>query len=148
MQNKVFCMGKGQNIKDIIYKISVFALEGSKCQEDHIQNNVFCIGKVKISRISCTNKVLCYLGASLLPQYIFLIQLLFKIDENTFWCLIQLLFKNDANTLWGPLLSSVHIPYSVLIQNWWKYSLRPLSPSSTYSLFNFYSKIRPPRLPG
>jgi hypothetical protein len=41
-------------------------------------------------------------GASLLPQYIFLLELLFKIDENPLWSLLS---------------PPVHIPYSVLIQN-------------------------------
>jgi hypothetical protein len=89
---------------------------------------VFCIGRVEISRISYTNENLLMQilwGASRLPQYIFLIQLLFKIDEHTLWrplhlqyiFLIQFLFKTDENPLWRPPPPPVHIPDSVLIQN-------------------------------
>ena len=45
------------NIKDIIYKIMFFALKGSNYQGYHIQNMVFGIGMVKISRISYTKYV-------------------------------------------------------------------------------------------
>ena len=89
------------------------------------------------------------LWSSLPPQYIFLIEFLFEIDENPLWSilppqyifLIQFLFKIDENPLWSTPPPPVHIPYSILIQNWWKSSLGPLSPSNTYSLFNSYSKL-------
>ena len=55
--------------------------------------------------------------------------------------LIQFLFKIDVSALWSLPPSPVHIPYSILIQNWWEYSLNTLSPSSRYSLFNYYSKL-------
>jgi hypothetical protein len=39
------------------------------------------------------------------------------------------------------LSGAIHIPYSKLIQNWWKCSRGPPSYPNTYSLFNFYSKL-------
>jgi hypothetical protein len=67
-------------------------------------------------------QILC--GASLLHQYIFLIQFLFSIDANPMWgitlpqyiFLIQFLFKIDANPLWSLPSPPTHIPYSILIQ--------------------------------
>ena len=70
---------------------------------------------------------LCFIGislsvASLLLQCFFLIQFLFKID---------------ASALWSLPPSPVHIPYSILIQNWWKSSMAATSSSSTSP----YSKL-------
>ena len=115
---------KIQNIKNVIYEITIVASEGSKYQEHHKQNKVLCIGIVKISRIAHTKESLLHwndqiidniihersffalertsyqeyplfnfysklmkmlTGATILPQYIFLIQFLFKIDETPLW---------------------------------------------------------------
>ena len=35
----------------------------------------------------------------------------------------------------------VHVPYQLLIQNWWKTSIEPPSSSSAYFLFNSYSNL-------
>jgi hypothetical protein len=59
-------------------------------------------------------------GASLLPQYIFLMQFLSKIDGNPLWSilppqyifLIQFLFKIDENPLWSLPPPPVDTPYS------------------------------------
>ena len=61
-------------------------------QENHIQYKVFCNPEV-LKTLS---------GASLLPQYTFLIQFLFKVDENPLGALSP---------------PPVHTPYSILIQN-------------------------------
>jgi hypothetical protein len=65
-----------------------------------------------------------------LLQYMFLINVLFKIDEHFLWGIppspvhisysiypIQSLFKIDLNPLWSLSLPPIHIPYSILIQN-------------------------------
>ena len=66
-------------------------------------------------------------GASLLPQDTFLLQFLFKTEENA---------------LWRPSCPRVHIPHSILIQNWWTSSVEPpSSSSSSYSVFKSFPKI-------
>jgi hypothetical protein len=50
----------------------------------------------------------------------------------------------DENTFWRPPPPQVTVPHPILIQSWCKYSLRPLSTSSTYSFFNSYSRAPTP----
>ena len=73
---------------------------------------------------SCSKLMKILSGASLLPQYILLIQFLFKIDGNALWSLTP------------PSTYSLCNSYSKLMKI---LSAAPSSPS-TYSLFNSYSK--------
>ena len=99
------------------------------------------------------------------PHYIYLIQLLFKIDQKPLWSTPPLpvhipyatLVQNRTNTLWrfpspttfsklirslsgAHLLLPVHIPYSSLFQNCTKSSLELLFPT-TYFFSNSYAKL-------
>jgi hypothetical protein len=64
--------------------------------------------------------------------------------------LIQFSFKTDENPLWWPPPPLVHIPYAILIQNWWTSSVAPPSSSSTHSFliqFLFKADDNPLRRP-
>ena len=61
------------------------------------------------------------------------------VTPNLFSSTHQFLCKTDANPLWRLPLPPVHLPYSILLRNWWKSSLATHSSSSTHSLFNPYS---------
>ena len=60
------------------------------------------------------------------PPFLLLLQYTF---------LIQLLFETDANPRWLAPPLPVHLPYSILVQNWWKSSLATPSSPSTHFLF-------------
>ena len=50
----------------------------------------------------------------------------------------------DGNPLWSlpsSPISPIHIPCSILNQNWWESSLKPSLPPNAYSLLNSYSKV-------
>ena len=76
-----------------------------------------------------------------LPQYISLIQL-FSKTYGTPLCSLRLpqyvflthCHSNDENPLWSVLPIPIHIPYSILIQNWCKSSLEPPCPAHKSSL--------------
>ena len=102
-------------------------MQKSNCPNAEIPNSGFATAYASASSLfNSYSKLMKMLwGASRLPQYIFLIQFLFKINENPLWSflppqyifLIQFLFKIDETLLWRPHPPPVLIPYSIRIQN-------------------------------
>jgi hypothetical protein len=88
-------------------------------------------------------------GVSLLPKYIFRTQFLFKADEYPLWGLPPLqvhipystLMQNWCLSSLGSPHSLVNLLHSILIQNWSIPSLGSPSSPSTYSLYNYHSKL-------